>query len=457
MNRVNGILYATLLCVLLLCKATFAADAVIVKLVQPQATAVMAGERLSFAVELLVQGQFSGPTYFALPKIDGAIIMQVSERPILGTQQISGETYVSARHNFAVYAQRAGSLHVPSIITRFGSKKSFDQPANEHRLQTEPFNIKVTTPPGAVAGEVVVSTSELSATETWSPKPVDAKVGDAFIRTITVRAHDAPAMLLPAPIFGDPEGFAIYPESQQTQDNTERGDLIGERVDTVTYVSTQAGSLEIPELTLRWWDPSKAQWQTQKFPARLLDVADNPALATQSVSVSRLIKPVTDIASWIGWFILMVTVGIVLLFAGQPVKRNWQAWRASRAASETAQWERLHHVCVRGEAAEVYRELGRWLAHFNMSTPQLTIIAVNEGVSNSLRVTCIQLQQRLTGIDVQWDALIFIKELAKLRRDLQVSVNADTASALPPLNPSRAMVDVRDNPPLLQPKKRGGD
>jgi hypothetical protein len=177
MNSVNGILYAALLCALLLCKATFAAEPAIAKLVQPQATAVMAGERLSFAVELLVQGQFSGPTYFALPKIDGAIIMQVSERPILGTRQISGETYVSARHNFAIYAQRAGRLPVPSVIARFGSKKSFDRPTSEYRLQTEPFHIKVTAPPGAVAGEVVVSTGKLSATEAWSPKPVDAKVG----------------------------------------------------------------------------------------------------------------------------------------------------------------------------------------------------------------------------------------------------------------------------------------
>ena len=438
MNSVNGILYAALLCALLLCKATFAADAAIVKLVQPQATAVMAGERLSFAVELLVQGQFSGPTYFALPKMDGAIIMQVSERPILGTQQISGETYVSARHNFAVYAQRAGRLPVPSIIARFGSKKSFDQPANEHRLQTEPFNIKVTAPLGAVAGEVVVSTSELSATETWSPKPVDAKVGDAFIRTITVHVHDVPAMLLPPPNFGNPDGFAVYPESQQIQDHTERGEFIGERIDTVTYVSTRAGSFEIPELTLRWWDSSNGQWQTEKFPARLLAVADNPALATQSVSISRFIKPVTDIKSWKGWFILMVMLVVALRFAGQPVKRNWQAWRTRYVTSEVAQWKRLRNACDRGEAAQVYGELGRWLAHFNMATPQLTT-TINEGVSDSLRATCIKLQQRLAGIDAQWDAQIFIGELTNLRRTLRVSVNSQAASALPPLNPPRAM------------------
>lgn len=442
MNSINGILYAALLCALLLCKATFAADAAIVKLVQPQTTTVMAGERFSFAVELLVQGQFSGPTYFALPEIDGAIIMQVSERPTLGTQQISGETYVSARHNFAVYAQRAGSLLVPSIITRFGSKKSFDQPANEHHLQTEPFNIKVTAPPGAVAGEVVVSTSELSATETWSPKPVDAKVGDAFIRTITVHVHDVPAMLLPAPNFGNPEGFTIYPKSQEVEDHTERGEFIGERIDTVTYVSTQAGSFEIPELTLRWWDSSKGQWQTENFPARLLAVADNPALATQSVSISRFIKSITDVRSWIGWFILMVTLVVALRFAGQPVKRNWQAWRTRYAASEAVQWKRLCNACDRGEAAKIYDELGRWLAHFNMATPQLTT-AITEGVSDSLRASCIQLQRRLTGIDAQWDAQIFIGELTKLRRTLRGSFNSAAASALPPLNPPRG-INVRE-------------
>ena len=66
-------------------------------------------------------------------------------------------------------------------------------PTNKHRFQSEPFNIKVIAP----SGEAVVSASELTATGTWSPKPVDAKVGDAFIRTIAVHVHDALAMLLP--------------------------------------------------------------------------------------------------------------------------------------------------------------------------------------------------------------------------------------------------------------------
>lgn len=437
MNSVNSILYAALLCAMLLCRVVFAADAAVVKLHQPEVAAVMAGERLSFFVELLVQGQFSGPTYFSLPKIDGAIIMQVSERPVLSTRQVNDDSYVSARYDFAVYAQQAGRLHVPSITARFGSKKSFDQPINEYRLQTESFNIKVTAPPGAVAGEVVVSSSELSATETWSPKPVDVKVGDAFIRTITVHAYDVPAMLLPPPDFGDPEGFALYPKSQQVQDRTERGELIGERIDTVTYVSTRAGSFEIPELTLRWWDSSKGQWQTQTFQALSLVVADNPALATPSVSVSHFIKSITDITSWIGWLAFMVIPAIVLLFAGQPLRRSWQVWRARRAASEAVQWKRLRQACIRGEAAEVYRELGRWLAQFNMSTPQLTA-TISEGVSDSLRTTCIQLQQRLAGIDAQWNAQTLIEELAKLRRYLQVSADSAATSALSPLNPPRA-------------------
>jgi len=99
-----------------------------------------------------------------------------------------------------------------------------------------------------------------------------------------------PAMLLPPPNFSNPEGFAVYPESQQIQDHTERREFIGECIDTVTYVSTQAGSFEIPELTLRWWDSSKGQWQTEKFPAHLLVVADNPVLATQSFRLVVLLS-----------------------------------------------------------------------------------------------------------------------------------------------------------------------
>jgi len=100
---------------------------------------------------------------------------------------------------------------------------------------------------------------------------------------------------------------------------------------------------------------------------------------------------------------LLVTLVVALRFAGQPVKHNWQAWRTRYATSEVAQWKRLRSACGRGEAAKAYGELGWWLAHFNMVTPQLTT-TITQGVSDAS--TCIKLQQRLTSIDTQWDAQI---------------------------------------------------
>jgi hypothetical protein len=443
MSRRFETLGAMLLCILFPLQTTLAADAAMLKLVPPQTLSGMAGEGLGFSVVLLAQGQFSGPTYFDLPELDGAIIMQDSERPVLDTQQVGGETYVSASHDFTVYPQRAGRLVVAPITVRFSSRESYDQPAIEHRLQTEAFDLEVTAPPGAVAGEVIVSTRSLSATETWSPRPESAKVGDAFTRTISVRARDVPAMLLPPPDFQEAEGFAIYTRPPQIRDKSERGTLSAERTDTVTYVSERAGSYQIPELSLRWWDPDKSQWQTKSFPAVTLDVERNPALAARPVSGRGVVRSSAIMNSLLLGIVAVAAIAVVLLFRALHLKQRWQAWRSRRAASEPAQWKRLRKACDRGDVAEVYAELGRWLAYFGMSTPRLTVGSV-AGVSERLREAGLGLQQRLAGIDAQWDARILAEELAALRRYLQMSGDAGSTSPLPPLNPTRpAMSQVR--------------
>ena len=389
-----------------------------------------------FSVSLLAQGQFSGPTYFDLPEIDGAIMMQVSERPIFESQQIGDDSYVSARYDFTVYAQRAGNMQVPPITARFGSKKSFDQALIEYRLQTEPFNLTVTAPPGANSGEIIVSARELTATETWLPKPVSAKVGDAFTRTITVRAQKVPAMLLPPPRFEDVAGIAIYPKPPQVSDENERGDFIGERVDSATYICERAGSFEIPEMSIRWWDPSNDQWQTKRFPAVEFKVAENPFLNGQSASTIHAF----DLSSWVESIIILLTLIVVALFAVKPVKRYWQTWRKSREASEAVQWKRLRKSCARGEAAEIYREMNRWLSHFKMSSAEITIgilsdKEINDGARKRLRTNCIALQQQLAGLDSQWDKQVFIDEMIALRRRLKTSSNINATQDLPMLNP----------------------
>ena len=429
-------LCVTLISSLLTPHIAFAAEPVLVKLEPPQLVSVSIGEPLPLSVLLLAQGQFAGPTYFDLPEIEGAIIMQVSQRPILGTQQISGETYSTARHDFAVYAQRGGSMRIPAITVRFGSKTSFDQPTTEHSLQTEFLDIKVTVPPGSVAGEVIVSARDLSAIESWSPKPGNAKVGDAFTRTITLRAREVPAMLLPPPNFDEPAGFAIYPKPPQIRDESKHGEFVGVRIDTVTYISEHAGKFEIPELAVRWWDPDKKQWQIKRFPAATLEVADNPALAPQFTSGTEDGKQPVVIKSRIGWLVLMLAVIATLWFARAPVSRSWQAWRARRAVSEAEQWRRLRKASARGVAVDVYRELDRWLAHFDMSTHQLTV-ATADGVSERLTSISLGLQRCLIGLDPSWDTRLFSEELAALRRHIYLSADAEFVSPLPPLNPTR--------------------
>ena len=246
-------------------------------------------------------------------------------------------------------------------------------------------------------------------------------------------------MLLPAIDFGKVDGFAIYQKPPQLKDQSERGEFVGERIDAASYVTNKAGSFEVPELNLRWWDPHKEQWQSQTFPALTLEVAANPALALTSITHGDAIETFTRWKLWIGSLAILFIVLLVALFAGPRVQRHWRAWRTRREASEALQWKRLSTACRSGVAAQIHHELNRWLAHFAMSTPELTM-GPSDHVDEPLRAACIGLQEQLVEPDAGWERSRLSAELRSLRRRLLLPGQAAAVSSLPPLNPQRAAV-----------------
>ncbi len=433
-SRLFGVFLAIIL--LGFTSSCFAAAATVsVHLETPPPGIYMAGERAAFYVELMTSGQFSGPTYFDLPEVDGAIVMQISERPILGSRYIGGETYVTSRYDFILYPQRGGTVQVPALTARFGSKAQFNLPETQHRLTTEPFGVNVKAPPGALPGELILSAAQVSATQNWLPVPAKAVVGDAFTRTITLRAEGVSAMLLPAPVFQAVPGLAIYGKEPQLKDDSGRGVFTGSRVDTVTYLCQREGLITIPELSVRWWNPTTSEWAGKTFPAVLLEIAPNPALVPEPADRGgvRISSAVVRTVTWLAAGALLVLVFSRLVLP--RLKQRLTLWLAHRAASEAAHWQQLVKACRHNKAEEVYHELNRWLAIFGRGSPELSM-QLPAGSSQVLAEECIKLQQRVIRVGSHWNAKVFLTELTSLRRQLLQKKNQASVQSLPPLNPT---------------------
>ena len=76
-----------------------------------------------------------------------------------------------------------------------------------------------------------------------------------------------------------PDGIRVYPGDAQTQDQLERGDFLGERRDTLTYLVQKPGTLELPALTYVWWNPKTEELQSTTLPAVTFEIAPPSATA----------------------------------------------------------------------------------------------------------------------------------------------------------------------------------
>jgi len=411
-----------------------AAEPALVQLVRPATNVVGVGERVTFSVELLVRGQFSGTTHFDVPEVEDAIVMRPSDRPVLGSKTVDGESYVTQTHEFVLFAQRAGERTVPPITARFSSKERFDKPTVEHGLQTAPFQVKAVAPKGSRPGEVVASTTEFEVTEAWSPQPSQAKAGDAFTRVITMRANGVPGMLLPPVRASRIEGLGVYPKPPKVQDRTERGDFTGERIESVTYVCERAGEFEIPEIVIRWWDPSLQDWKETRFAAVTLEVAENPALANLSQANAEN-QPSPNASTGRLTYLWPLFASILALLILSPWIMRWlRAARQKWAGSEPAHFARLTRACRRSDALAVDREINLWLGRFGCSSRDLTVLGGASGDTAWSR-EWLGLQRRLAGLPSDWHGRALSGQLRRLRRNMRSRSREERSAALEPLNP----------------------
>src|SRR5262245_56410209 len=202
--------------------------------------------------------------------------MKPEDRPTIGSETIDGTSYTVQRHEFAVFAQRGGTVTIPGFAARFEANERFGAPVQSYTVTTPPVNFVAKLPPGPQKLGTVITTRELTVKESWKPEPGAAKVGAAFTRTITIEARDVPGMVLPSFAVKPPEGLRAYPKPPEVSDRTERGELTGRRVETVTYVCEEAGSYELPAVVLAWWNPQEQKLNTTKLPARTFEVTAPP-------------------------------------------------------------------------------------------------------------------------------------------------------------------------------------
>ena len=207
--------------------------------------------------------------------------------PVQNTRIVNGIRYLSYEISTALFPLRPGKMKIPTSIIELdqvdrsrggqppGSFDPFGQGSifnnfgrlKHKTLRTKAITLDVQPLPqknrpdrfSNLVGDFIIST-QLSRTE--------VEVGDTTTLTLTVTGQGNVKDLSPSsPQWGD--NFKVYEDQSEYRQTTGARFVSGEKIYTFALVPLQPGKLQIPAISLNYFDPTKGDYvsiQTQALP-----------------------------------------------------------------------------------------------------------------------------------------------------------------------------------------------
>lgn len=384
-------------------------------------TAAWIGQRVPFTIELRARGSFSGSASFDLPQVPGTLIVKIGN-PVVGSKQLDGENWVVQSHEFALFSQQVGTLEIASFPVRFERREGFTGAAEVVRAETPVLKFQIERPPGSEDINFLVTTDSLELSESWEPEPGPARVGTVFKRSIVQRAREIPGMALAPVPDAAPDGIRVYPGAAATNDKLARGEFLGERRETITYLIEKPGTIELPALTYQWWNPELEKLQSKTLPAVTFEVAA-PAAVTSSGEVAPSGPP------WEWLLASGVVIGLLAfrwrgIFAG--LQRFWSVLNPPHQVAA----RRLLQACRQHDAMAAYEQWAAW------RDTQPRGCSPDQDMASALA----DLQSHLFGVGEQgpWRGDDLARAFRKFNLPGKKIDTQRQRPALPPLNPPAA-------------------
>ena len=245
--------------------------------------------------------------------------------------------------------------------------------------------------------------AKLELEEQWLPDPPEFRVGEPVTRTLTVNAYGVFGNQIPELSFELPEKMKAYADQPSIETDKTQDGLKGTRVEKWAIIPGQAGRLELPEISVAWWDVRKDEIRTSVFPARIIEVlpatvdfpaapvtqetaietkkasvvvTQEPASADQKVSFWKVLAIVFAIlwgATMLLWFFLKKNNAASGIEKEEEIKRNKEL--ALRSATK-----KVEKALSSGEAETVQTALLKWADSVWSENPPQGIEQIGERI-----------------------------------------------------------------------------
>ena len=266
------------------------------------------GQPLVIAIEVATSRWFAKGTKIENFELADSIILANSEISINGSKRVNGQTWSTQTREITLYPRRNGEYKVPAITVQISINTESDGIV-EGTIETEPQQFTISLPETLANIEHFIVSPQVKlevATDNENNDGDDKNysVGSAITKTITIAAKSVPAMMIPPLQQMELTGLSIYQKTPQVFDKSNRGDLVGTRIESFTYIFEQEGKYEIPEQVIFWWNTNNNQLQEIIIPSLLFNVGKS------ITSIETKTNPLHINFKQSIWIIVIVSIAI---------------------------------------------------------------------------------------------------------------------------------------------------
>lgn len=433
MSRLSA--FIVLLAGLVFSLAAYAADGPFVRLLLSDGPH-LAGKPISLYVDVLVPNFFMSPPQYPVLDIPDAVVTLPNDRALNFSQTIDGKNYSAIRRTYRIIARRGGDFTIPpmQIPLAYAAVPGQSTPA----VATSPaLKFTASLPEGAQTAQGTLPLEPIEITQSIAPADGKLKAGDSLIRTVTITAHNLPAMMIQPPDFEAPVGVKLYRRDPVLSDT----DKNGQRVETVTYTFENSGSYTIPALDIQWYDATVDKPDIVSAPAITVAVeaapATTPAIPPAPVTSTAQIRSV-DWILWLSWAVGALMLALIGWAAIHYLPRLLAAMREhkqTREQSEQAYFQRLLSACKTNNPLLTYRALDAWARRANIRLSEINTGPADPNLEKEYRILeqavfspCNEQAKHWQGKKLE----IALRKILKLEHS---KTAPETRSLAPALNP----------------------
>lgn len=192
------------------------------------------------------------------PEFDNAAMEKMEQNSF--QRRIGNTPYRVHELRYAIFPQETGELIIPEMVftaNQVETKRSaFSLPGQGKAIRniSKQHTIEVKAPPTDYGEGLWLPAESVELVETWSKSLDDVRVGDSITRSITLNAKGLLKSQLPPFQMAELPSANTYPDQGQSETTTTNQSVTSNRTDNIAIIPTQAGTLNLPEIRIKWWN-----------------------------------------------------------------------------------------------------------------------------------------------------------------------------------------------------------